>query len=323
MGVNMKRILITAIGSLTGDAVIQTLREQGHYVVGTDIYPKEWIANAQMVHTFYNVPLSINEEHYIDSLLKICSDEKIDFLFPLTDLEIDVLNVNRSKFESIRTCLCMSGTESIRICRNKRISASIIGQSALCNMIPDYSAEEIEMKDIYFPILCKPINGRSSQGIKIFYEDSDFYSFYNKANPKLYLFQPYIAGNVITVDVVRNPKTNHCFTVARKELLRTLNGAGLSVQVFQDNAFGETCKKLAEKLNITGCVNFEFIETKNGLRYFLECNPRFSGGVKFSSISGYDFITNHLNCFEGKDIETNAPIRECWISRKYEEYITG
>ncbi|MFQ9705363.1 MAG: ATP-grasp domain-containing protein [Enterocloster clostridioformis] len=52
-----------------------------------------------------------------------------------------------------------------------------------------------------------------------------------------------------------------------------------------------------------GCVNMEFIEDRDGVYHMLECNPRFSGGVEFSCLAGYDCVTNHLRCFEGKEIE--------------------
>ena len=68
-------------------------------------------------------------------------------------------------------------------------------------------------------------------------------------------------------------------------------------------------------------MNFEFIESK-GKKFFLECNPRFSGGVKFTCMSGYDCILNHLRCFQGKEIEDNKGIIQQYIARKYEEYVT-
>ena len=55
----------------------------------------------------------------------------------------------------------------------------------------------------------------------------------------------------------------------------------------------------------------------------LECNPRFSGGVEFSCIAGYDCVSEHLHCFEGKPVDTAAKISGMYIARKFEEYITG
>ena len=69
-------------------------------------------------------------------------------------------------------------------------------------------------------------------------------------------------------------------------------------------------------------MNMEFIEDQDGVCHMLECNPRFSGGVEFSCLAGYDCVTNHLRCFEGQEIELAECVKGMYIARKYEEYIT-
>ena len=134
-----------------------------------------------------------------------------------------------------------------------------------------------------------------------------------------YLVQPKIEGRVTTVDVVRSPETGQCVCLPRRELLRTPNGAGTSVQVFSDPELEAQCQAAAEALGIRGCVNLEFIEGRDGW-YFLECNPRFSGGTAFSCMAGYDMIRNHLRCFTGQPLEERGQIREQYLARRYEEY---
>lgn len=320
----MKKILVTAIGSMAADMVIKTLHGNGHCVVGTDIYPKEWVVDARNVEAFYNVPRVDDERLYVDRLKEICLEQQIEYLMPLTDVEIDVLNANRNQFQDV-AILCISGYETIRMCRNKRETSDFLRQKSVCHTVPIYSDEEMESLKVMFPVVAKPADGRSSQGLRIFQEQeaAELQSFYSRVHGGRYLFQPYLAGNVVTVDVVRNRNTNQCVAAARREMLRTLNGAGLSVQVFRDAALEQNCMDIAKALDIHGCVNFEFIETEDQTRYFMECNPRFSGGVKFSALAGYDFVTNHLRCFEGVEIETPGRIQELYMARKYEEYITG
>lgn len=317
----MKRILVTAIGSLSADIVIKMLHKEGYYVIGTDIYPKEWVVDAENVDEFYTIPMAADQNDYVRRLLEICRERKVDYICPLTDVEIDVLNGNRSVFENV-SILCISGCETIHICRNKKRTADVLKQADICNIIPNYDSADMENHRITFPVVAKPVNGRSSQGLRLFKEEDEFYSFYQRVREEDYLFQPYIEGNVVTIDVVRDRITGQSVAVARREYLRTLNGAGLSVQVFRDEGLEAICTGLAGILDIIGCVNFEFIETGDGTRYLLECNPRFSGGVEFSVMSGYDFVTNHMRCFERKPIELKTDVQEHWIARKYEEYIT-
>jgi len=93
------------------------------------------------------------------------------------------------------------------------------------------------------------------------------------------------------------------------------------VKIFSDWELESTCRDLAEKLQIIGCVCFEFIRDAEGGYHILECNPRLSGGVAFSCLAGYDFIKAHIQCFCDDDIEVKDDIPEMYIARKYQEYI--
>lgn len=319
---NDQNILVTAIGSFSADIVIETLKKNQYYVVGADIYPRHWIANGRKVMRFYQVPLAVEEDLYIEAVIDICRKEKIDFIFPLTDVEIDVFNRNRKLFRDINVTLCISSYETINFCRDKRKTSEILSQIKDVNTIHNYSRDEIKKGNIKFPVICKRIDGRSSQGLYRIYNNDELVLFNQKNDMNSYIIQPFIEGDIITIDVVRNAKNGQCIAVPRKELLRTLNGAGTSVYVYEDADLEALCIRMADKLNINGCVNFEFIESTSEVMYFLECNPRFSGGVKFTCLSGYDCVLNHLRCFQGENIEPIIRITHQYISRKYNEYVT-
>ena len=51
----MDTALVTAIGSFSADIVIKNLKKNGMRVVGCDIYPPEWIADAEHVDAVSDV----------------------------------------------------------------------------------------------------------------------------------------------------------------------------------------------------------------------------------------------------------------------------
>ena len=321
----MRVALITAIGSFAADIVIKSLKQHGYRVLGTDIYPKEWIADAGNVDSFFQIPLASNRSSYFKALQQICISEGVQDLLPLTDVEIDVLNENRFWFEAHNICLCLSSEDAICVCRDKLATARLLSDGALQQIIiPFHSASESHaIPDDWFPIICKPVNGRSSQGIKRYATWEDASRFLGSEERHSYLVQPLIEGTVVTADLCRTPDGSQCVICARRELLRTLNGAGTSVQVFHDPALEAICVQIANALNVIGCVNFEFICSPDGSYHFIECNPRFSGGVEFSCIAGYDFVWNHIKCFHSQAIDEAVAFPELYIARKYEEYITA
>lgn len=313
--------LVTAIGSFAADIVIKSLKGMDYRVVGCDIYPKEWIADAGQVNVFCQVPHALNVKEYIRFLIDLCEAEEVHYLIPLTDAEIDVLNDNRYLFETRGVCICISSMETIRLCRDKHALAEFINMNySIMETIPTERAKSVKGTPSAFPIVCKPHNGRSSLGLRYIYNEEEWKNFVSQTDVKGYLVQPYIEGSIITVDVVCSE--NQAVAIARQELLRTLNGAGTSVYIFCDVALERKCCELAVLLGVQGCVNFEFIKDKDGKYHFLECNPRFSGGVEFSCIAGYNCVENHIRAFDQKPID-KFHVEHCmYIARKYEEYVT-
>lgn len=317
----MKTILVTAIGSFSADIVIKNMRKNGYRIIGTDIYPNTWVVDAANVDKFYQVPKVNYEDAYFNSILNICDTENVTHIFPLTDVEIDFYNVKRSYFDNREICLCISSEKAINICRNKKTQQEFIDHNLPDVItIPSYYAKECNNPPFDYPIIAKPYDGRSSIGLNIIETVEDWNRFIKTVEINKYIIQPHISGDVVTVDVVCDGNT--IVAIPRLELLRTMNGAGTSVKVFPDHELETTCKQLAKGIGVLGCVNFEFILDHDGRYHYIECNPRFSGGVEFSCLAGYDCVSNHIKCFESEHIDSFELKNTYYMARKYEEYVT-
>lgn len=322
----MNGALVTAIGSFSADIVIKNLKKNGIRVIGCDIYPAEWVADSLSVDSFYQVPRADSEKQYVERLLEICEEEKAEALIVLTDVEVDVWNRHRRELLRTGVMLCLSPEETLNICRDKRKLYHFLKEQGVGNPIYTMDLWESDPKDLTYPAVVKPFNGRSSQGLHYIRSRAEMERFLeengSKASAGELVVQPFYGGSVITADIVRKAETGECAVICRRELLRTAGGAGTSVLVFSHPQLEARCREIADALNINGCVNFEFIQSEDGSFHMLECNPRFSGGVEFSFMAGYDCVTNHLRCFTGEEIEPLKEIEEMYIARKYEEYVT-
>jgi carbamoyl-phosphate synthase large subunit len=313
-------ILVTAIGSFSADIVIKTLKGHGHYVVGCDIYPKEWIVDAFNVNQFYQAPYVNNKEEYIAFIEKICSIHKIEYIFPLTDPEVDLLSGEKERFFEKNIHVCISNAQTIKLCRDKYQLPSFLLGHGINNVIPTKYMGDVDIVEL--PAFIKPISGRSSEGCRAVFDEKEYAYLKDTLSRNKYIVQPYIQGNILTVDVVRDPITDMVVCIARRELLRNKSGAGTTVEIIENTELEAICISIARKVGIIGAVNFEFIETDSGEFYLLEINPRFSGGLEFSHMAGYDVVNNHLKCFIGKPVDEKGVIRKMIIARKYEEYVT-
>lgn len=311
--------LVTAIGSFSAEAVISGLHRSGLKVVGCDINPRAWLANAIDVDVFRKIPAAKDGESFVAALFDACRVEGATCILPLTDYEVDVLSVCRSSFEERGIRLMLSPKRAVEVCRNKLMFSSYFERGV-------DGVEVIPAKPVgdscpfAFPVVCKPVDGRSSEGVVVLNSRAEWMAF---APREGYVVQPFVKGRIVTVDVVRHPSSGRVVSVPRIELLRTPNGAGTSVFVFRDAVLERACAFIAKKLGVVGCVNFEFICDAGGIYHLLECNPRFSGGLSFTCGIGYDVIGNHLACFSGsEDIEPLQDYQPRFFARRYEQWTT-
>lgn len=316
----MKTVLITAIGSFSANAVIQTFRKKFNFrVIGCDIYPSNWLAFASNTDKFYRVTPSSKERAYIHEILEICQRENIDYLIPLTDPEVDALSTYRKELEKKGVVLCLSNNTTIEICRNKYKTYDFFKKDSLVNVIPTFTTKELtQYEKLTYPLIAKPVCGRSSEGL---YTISNSEELKFTLEKKEYIIQPLYNGEIYTVDYVRNSKSGRDFSISRKELIRTTNGAGVTVEIVKDSTLNNTVSYIGTLLNVNGCMNFEFIFYDN--KYFLmDANPRFSAGIGFSLLAGYNMIVSHMNCFMDRDIVPPISYELLIATRKCSEILT-
>ena len=313
--------LVTAIGSFSGVAVISSLKKNKiSKIVGTDIYPKTWIPSSTLVDFFYQVPIFSDETLYLNKLIEIIIVEQIEFIIPLTDPEVDFLSKNRNQIECYNVIICIPNDETISICRDKLTFYNFFKKNIKVNLIPTFEPFNY-LKSFYdFPIIAKLKNGRSSEGLYIIDSEEELNNKLNKLHN--YILQPLFKGEIYTVDLIRDNKRNKSFAISRKELIRTKNGAGMSVEVSYNKHLNALAEYIGRKLNINGCINIEFI-FKDGKYYLMDINPRFSAGISFSIIVGYDMVINHLNCFTGNEIQKPIIYKKMTIAKMISEVITS
>ncbi len=320
----MSNVLITSLGSVAADITIKLLKRQGHRVVGADIYPREWVADAYNVDAFRRVPLVSDAESYLSSIHGICEEEDIDYLIPLIDPEVDLLNVSREWFEMHGVTLCISTKRSLDVIRNKKSLQDFIeNEVPEINGIPTLMVDDVDKLPWGYPVVVKPYDGRSSQGREYVGSDEEWVTYKEKRADAKSIVEPFVSGPLVMVEVVRQDSTGKCVCVTRQELLSTPHGCATTVRVYPDPDLEAASRVLAERLGINGCVNFEFIKHEDGRHFLVECNPRYSAGLEFSCLAGYDCVANHLDCFGGHEIddfEMGSPII---VARKYEEYVTS
>ncbi len=314
-------ILITAIGSFAAEAAITSLlKKPGIEVVGCDMYPANWNTNTTLVHHFYQIPPAREETAFLQALLDICQRQYIDIIFPLTDPEVDVLSVHREVFAREGVQIALSPAPDVAVCRDKWLLFKKFQQDSSVQVIPTVELHEYPISTAQFPLVLKPRRGRSSEGLRIVNTLDELVLWQRTLQD--FIVQPFLPGYIHVVDVVRQADGTSIVALARKELIRTKNGAGMSVETVNHPTLLQAARHIANELHICGCINIEFIY-HNHRFYLMDINPRFSAGIAFSIQAGYDVVSNHLNCFTNTPIEAQPRFQSLTMARRLVEVITS
>ena len=307
------RVLITAIGSFSAYAVIKSFKKAGVFVAGCDIYNENWVVNSKDCDAFRQAPLCADEATYIYFIRTYCHDLDLSYVIPLTDPEVDLLSRLSDDLQKDGITVCAPPCMTVEKVRNK-MSFSLIAKEISkdfdnIGFIPTCYLKDAPA-DHPMPAVIKPVTGRSSIGKQIISSREEFDAIRGLSQYSDHIIQPFIDGNIVTADILRDSLGNTVI-YARRELLRTVSGAGTCVETLPEFSFKDYCVRIAEALDIVGCVNIEFVEEKrpgnseSSKYYPLEINPRFSGGIEFSCLSGFDFPLAFLKIYEG--LNTGSP----------------
>lgn len=293
------RALVTAIGSMSAECTVTSLNRMGIEVVATDIYDQCYHPITTQCAAFVKVPRVFpDQKAYCEALLMAAQRYACSAIIPLTDPEVDVLSQERDFFVSHGVAIWLANAEAIIKARTKDCWERELAASRDFSLIPTYNNYE-ELSACYAgEFVAKKVNGRSSEGI-LFSDTNTF--VLTKSYETGYVYQPFIEGDIITVDFVRHPQSLNVVAVPRKECMRTKNGAGTVVEILDPRLVGAAVEELATTLNLTGVMNCEFIRRDEQL-YLMDINPRFSAGVSFSRMAGYDFIKADVDCYTADDV---------------------
>ena len=134
-------VLLTAIGSMSALCAINNLHKAEHKVIGCDIYPKEWHYEASVCDVFRQAPYATSDE-YIPFLIRLAKENNVDYIFPLTDLEIDVINKKRELFENEGITICMSSKKTLSVVRDKLALYEIFKDDDRVLSVPTFTFAE-------------------------------------------------------------------------------------------------------------------------------------------------------------------------------------
>ncbi len=229
----------------------------------------------------YIVP-ECDSDEFIENIIQISNENNISIIIPTIDTELPFLSRNKDYIESkTKAILMISDKKVIETFYDKRMTSKFFKEFGI---ITPQIYNEIDDID-NFPVITKPVTGSASAGIIKASKKSELFFIKDKSD---YIIQEYINGDEITIDVLYDFKGN-IISIGMRKRIRIRGGEVQIGETVFNNDILENIKIISKHLRFRGGVTFQvFVNEKN--IFFIECNPRFGGGLPFTIIAGADFI---------------------------------
>lgn len=277
-----------------------------------------------LVDKFYLSPYA-NDENFIPWLINICNKEKIDLVLSGVEENIYTIskNIEKLKFET-NSIFIVANTEQLEIGNDKLKTCEWLKHNKL--NYPEFAdaqnKEEIEklVKNVGFPIIVKPRNGKGSKGLFIVNNRDEL----NKLLPKLenYVLEEMLGDEENEYTVATYTNIYGVFQDAIILKRRLQNGNTVYAEtVFNQDIYDE-CKRITNALGIKGPLNIQLRMHKNKPVCF-ELNIRFSGTTPIRDLLGFKDLQAAISeyCYKKSDLREFFNVKKGKVIRIFKEQL--
>lgn len=240
--------------------------------------------------SYYIVP-KISEPNYINAILDICKNEKINGVLSLIDPELTLLAENRDLFLSIGVTPIVSNLEQVEMSFNKikmfdfciKHNIPTINSYSDINKFKDDWCNGI----INFPVFVKPYCGSCSVNAQKVFDINRLEQLFKEYDGLM--IQEFMDGQEIGADVYIDSISRKVVSIFTKKKILMRAGETDKAISFKDKKLFNFLSNFVETAGFIYNIDIDVFEVE-GNYYISEVNPRFGGGYPHAYECGCNFI---------------------------------
>lgn len=265
----------------------------------------------------------LDDPAYLDRLLAVSRERRIDLLIPLNDHELPLLARHRECFRAVGTFPVVSSPAVIETCYDKwqtfRFLAAHGIPTARTYRSLDAARDALATGDIAFPLVVKPRRGSGSCGVERA-RDADELALVHalatqraarslpteaRADPPV-LIQEWLGGEEYGLDIVNDLEGRYACTLAKRKLVMRAGETDRAITV-RHAGLERLGAAVGGALGHIGNLDCDVFVAGEACAV-LEMNPRFGGGYPFAHAAGANLPAALLAWARG---ETPDPV---WLT---------
>ena len=296
-GAAVRRVMITAGGTVTAQSLIKALREDGRvdFIAAGDMNPLN--ATRPFVDEFVTLPAA-SAGDFAQRCFESAARLQIDLLVPLiVESEFLPLDEARERFDSIGCRLLVPPRAIFERTGDKLEFARFLSEIGVPGPVTQPYSPSLTIDR--FPIYLKPRRGSGSVGTA---RIESSHSLHEAARGRSGLIvQEAVDGAEFTVDCFAAAPGRVVAAVPRE---RIAIKAGVSVKgrTYRHPAIEGIAAGVVAKSGLQGPANVQGMLRPDGSFSIVEMNPRFSGTLALTTAAGINFASLTIDTIEGRPI---------------------
>ena len=308
------RLLVTCVGGSTVPALLGCLHKSSifsYHLVGADSNSPG--NSGGLLDGYYQVPNG-SDNRYIEKILDIVKNEKIEFILPGSDEEAICLSKNKKIFNDMGVKPMVSSSDVINLITNKYNTYIALAKKGIrvpehkiVNSIEEFKSALYEYGYPDVTVICKPVNGRGGRGLYVFEGNDNRPAWLGSGQREKIIkkqdFSEEMLGQVIQGDCLIMPAlTTPSYDadvvavagVVKLAVVRErVNPAGIPFEgnkIHTDLLITQYCQDIATALGLDSIHDIDLMTDRNGDPCVIEVNPRPSGSMAASLTAGIPVV---------------------------------
>lgn len=310
------RVFITGAGAPGAPGIIKSLRkvtERKIEILGGDANLGNSVG-AGLLDKSFQIPFAESPD-FIEKVLQLCINEKIDVVIPLVTRELLVFALSKKLFEENNIYISVSDPKPLEIANNKYLLMNFCRENKIPvpDFYPVHSVSEFRnaAEKLGYPerkICFKPPVSNGLRGFRIIEDGQDrLYSLMNEKPNNIYIsfnefvsiceagksfpeliVMEYLPGDEYSVDVLAdNGKFISAIPRSRDHIKMGISFVGT---VIEDNEIIGYSKRVVEGLRLNGNIGLQFKRDSKGIPKIIESNPRVQGTIVLCTAAGANMV---------------------------------
>lgn len=266
----------------------------------------------------------MTEPGYIDEIITICKNERIDGVLSLIDPELSLLAQYKKDFEAVGTTVIGSSYELCEMALDKWAMYNWLTEHGYrcAKTYVQFSAFQQALADgeVTFPVFVKPRFGSASLHISKA-EDMETAAFLFQHQPDM-IIQEFLNGQEIGADVYTDMLSGHVVAAFTKNKLVMRAGETDKAISFKDETLFALISRFVEESGYRAQIDMDIFKIGDAY-YISEVNPRFGGGYPHAYECGVKTPQMIVNNLSGQqNVPSVGEYRSDVVMMKYNELKT-